>query len=454
SLHPLRVISLGWFRHNKVSPARTIHITEQQSDIRPHGFSWTYYWNQFKNGNPKRGGDAPQMMGYFKQKFDDKSFPHDKLNKVIQILFGDKTDPADVMIDAFHQYHRDKGMADVKIYAPSSDWRGKLSYYGTRDPPVERTLAELGERHGTGPEVDKALQGKLVNDREAWITEVRGGGWHKVHDVDLSNNTIKVGIDHRVVPIAPDRKILSRRAFNLPLHLPDVYDKKFEEAGYDMRAAKYGDEPSQQGTSHRGAIDDLFHVSPVRKYEDDLEKAIRDLPDQPLVKQGPYDNHYDVSAYLTPEHRAAGYTARIRSHHNPHPWMTAEVFHQNVPVGGVAALVGPERFSNGRIVKDMAFDFSDVKPEHQNKGLGMALYESLLAHGLNVFGVTHVRGSEHSSMAHEVHKKVAAKHGLGYLGVAMINPHGRYPTEQAWRQAASRAADFKYKPYRYSIEGA
>lgn len=61
-------------------------------------------------------------------------------------------------------------------------------------------------------------------------------------------------------------------------------------------------------------------------------------------------------------------------------------------------------------------DIFDAKlePQHKGKGLGMAMYEALMAHSKNALGMTHVRGEEHSSSAGAVHAKLAAKHGMKY----------------------------------------
>jgi len=59
-------------------------------------------------------------------------------------------------------------------------------------------------------------------------------------------------------------------------------------------------------------------------------------------------------------------------------------------------------------------EHSNIEPEHQRKGLGVAAYEALLTHGHHKLGATRVAGDIHSTSASGVHQKLSDKHGMDY----------------------------------------
>lgn len=79
-----------------------------------------------------------------------------------------------------------------------------------------------------------------------------------------------------------------------------------------------------------------------------------------------------------------------------------------------------------------------VEPEHQGKGFGKALYEALYAHAYHHLGARQVMGEEHSSMAHNVHQSLAAKHGLQYQARQQSKATGPY--------------DDAYGPYEFALK--
>jgi GNAT superfamily N-acetyltransferase len=95
-----------------------------------------------------------------------------------------------------------------------------------------------------------------------------------------------------------------------------------------------------------------------------------------------------------------------------------------------------------------------VRQSHQGKGLGLAMYEALYAHGRNVLGATHVRGGEHSTMAMRVHQKLAQKHGLDYQPRENIGE--RFGDEKKnrayWEQQPTGPYDDKFKGYKYALK--
>jgi hypothetical protein len=86
--------------------------------------------------------------------------------------------------------------------------------------------------------------------------------------------------------------------------------------------------------------------------------------------------------------------------------------------------------------------YSQLDAQHRNKGLGTAAYEALFAHAKNHHNIGFVTsdGSNHSSMANSVHKKLAAKHGMGYKAefVDSKQPQGAF--------------DEKFGPYEYELK--
>ena len=241
-------------------------------------------------------------------------------------------------------------------------------------------------------------------------------------------------------------------------HIVETHEGLPEKMLYAMNSAQYGDIPTQTNRDYKSRKD-KFHTSPIRKYEDWLDellfKGISDLPDQPLVNSSNEENVYEASKFLSKKHRASGYAMRVRSseHSNYGPWITVEIFHENKPVGGSSASIKDHRYINGKLSRELSIDFSDIRDDiHRGKGLGLSMYEAMLAHAKNVFAATHVIGGIHSTMAHQVHQKLANKYGLKYRAEPNILLGGMYPNEKTWREAAIRPGDARFGPYRYTIE--
>ncbi len=79
-----------------------------------------------------------------------------------------------------------------------------------------------------------------------------------------------------------------------------------------------------------------------------------------------------------------------------------------------------------------------VQKEHLGKGLGTAAYEAVIAHAYRNHGVTTIAGSSHSTMAHNVHSKLAKKHDWNYQAEQIGPEEG--------------ANDDAYGDYEYSLK--
>jgi ADP-ribose pyrophosphatase YjhB (NUDIX family)/GNAT superfamily N-acetyltransferase len=150
-----------------------------------------------------------------------------------------------------------------------------------------------------------------------------------------------------------------------------------------------------------------------------MEKAIKDIPaGKPTdfnwegATRG--DTH-DYSHLLSPEHRQAGYSLRV---HVP-AWgmgdVDAGIVKDGKMVGRVSGEIGDD--------KKLRIGTATVQPEHRGKGLGSLGYEALFAHAYHG-GVRRVSGDNHSTMAHAVHQKLAAKHGLAYEAKDRLGQQG------------------------------
>jgi GNAT superfamily N-acetyltransferase len=360
--------------------------------VRPPTIGWIRW-----NGTPGQGpihieeiqSDLRPGRAQLQSKWSSHGygkFPHHIQNAVDRIILGGKHDHHEVLLEGFHQWLRNQGHHGTVLHLPGSLFRGKLS----------------------------------------GMSGYHGIRWSK------SNPT------NRPLPTG-----------TLPVHYIDTYEKMPKNMGYAVNASSYGadDHPEQQGgvEEYYGMP---FHTSPVRKTEEELEKmAIKDLPPQPVESKYRHEAVHDADHYLTPEHRAKGYSLKVRSGSgNYGEWIVADVIHDGRPVGGLSGSIGNVGGKPG-----FQLDLADIKDGHTGQGLGVPMYEAALAHAKNNFGATHVYGMTHSSLAHSVHKKLAEKHGLSYEGRPNIGGE-QYPHKEMWEFASNRPYDYKYQPYLYTLK--
>ena len=172
-----------------------------------------------------------------------------------------------------------------------------------------------------------------------------------------------------------------------------------------------------------------------------LQKAIQELPFGEQDSKRSFVHHY---TNLLPENlRNEGYEIKTSDFVGelgvPQIRVTAQ--RGNVSLGQVNALHTPQ----GELRITDAF----IDPEHRSKGLGMALYEALLAHA-NKLGLKRILGGQHSTMAHRVHAKLAEKHGLSYEGAPAIGD--TYRTVGEWERAKPEPYDGRFNSYNYTIK--
>lgn len=92
---------------------------------------------------------------------------------------------------------------------------------------------------------------------------------------------------------------------------------------------------------------------------------------------------------------------------------------------------------------------SRVAEQHRSKGLGICMYEAALSHAKKL-GLKTLQGGTHSTMAHNLHKRLAAKHGLEYEAEPAIG--GAYSDFSAWNRAPSGSHDEKYGSYAVDLQ--
>jgi hypothetical protein len=113
--HPVRPTTIGWIRYNGEPQEGSLHIDEVQSDLRPN-----------------RG----QLVGKWKS-HGYGEFPHKLQDAVDKIILGGKNDHHHVILEAFHQWLRDRGHPNTVLHLPGLKFRTKLSSLSQNDaPPV------------------------------------------------------------------------------------------------------------------------------------------------------------------------------------------------------------------------------------------------------------------------------------------------------------------------------
>jgi GNAT superfamily N-acetyltransferase len=132
---------------------------------------------------------------------------------------------------------------------------------------------------------------------------------------------------------------------------------------------------------------------------------------------------YNMDHLLSPTHVARGYSMTV---HDGGQKIEVSAHHG----GKLVASLDADRASYPAQNDKMHIGSALVQPTHRGQGLGSAMYEALYAHAKHKAGINTVMGGAHSTMAHNVHVKLAQKHGLKYAAqpnVANVNqPEGPY----------------------------
>jgi hypothetical protein len=165
-----------------------------------------------------------------------------------------------------------------------------------------------------------------------------------------------------------------------------------------------------------------------------LEKAIAQIqPGKPLTQSGPMT--YDYSHVLSPEHRQAGYGIHVR-HNQATNTVAATLRHGERPVGYVKGMLDDDQ--------SLHIEDASVDDEHRGHGLGLPLYESVMAHGFHNLGAKRVSGDIHSSLASKAHARLSEKHGMKYKPAPTPFPHLKATTPGPY--------DNHVGPYDYAIK--
>lgn len=132
---------------------------------------------------------------------------------------------------------------------------------------------------------------------------------------------------------------------------------------------------------------------------------------------------HDYSHVLTPEQRQAGYSLSVSHDSKPGSKMVvAQLNHAGAKSSSLPWEDNRKPHAgsvSGYLRDDGSLELaghlaSELQPEHQGRGLGVAMYEGVLAHAKNALGALTVKGGSHSTSAMRVHTSLARKHGLNY----------------------------------------
>lgn len=193
---------------------------------------------------------------------------------------------------------------------------------------------------------------------------------------------------------------LARQDQPVPVHYKKTYEEILKQR-FHVEPSTYGE---RKGETHSEIQGKPVWTGTIRKMEEELEKmALADV--QGVPRKG-----YTDYSHLLPEHLMGTY--KIRVHYYPStpeydnkPRIIAYAIDKNRDfAGSVSGFI-----SGGQIETHQG-----IKPKHQRQGLGTALLESVLAHARNTHGVTSVKAAEHTEGATGTHRKVSAKHDLGF----------------------------------------
>jgi len=235
----------------------------------------------------------------------------------------------------------------------------------------------------------------------------------------------------------------------LPVHMKNTYTDMPKKLGF--KPAKYGATDQQ---NNEKIVGQPTWTDKIRKFEEEaISKAISKIKPGKQLSELDYDSdminnmpdHYrgklfsfDYNHLLSPELKRSGY--RLYVNHIPEHHIMAELFHKKQSIGQIGTRIN---FLNPNMLEihNAAIGDDDRNPQHRGKGLGTAMYEAVLAHAYHN-GITHVSGQDHSTMAHNVHKRLAEKHGLEYKAKKNF----------AQRQVAPGPYDDKYQGYQYLLK--
>ncbi len=268
-------------------------------------------------------------------------------------------------------------------------YRRMLRYHGTMrsDSSVSPTankvwdkiLATPGVTGAKGtpetPERHYAQTSEVWDEKPVASTTLNGYSFHKLDEA--LDNPDKRFITENDFSGRPITRLYSVAGGNIP-HVTDA----------------------QEALDSYGPYRETF----LRKSQVDLQKmALKDIP----VGQRIDANTFDYNHLLTPEHRSQGLSLRVMDikasgGRTPH----VRLYNSEGKQVGTA--------SGGVDGKTLNITNTFLHRALRRQGLGVAMYEALLAHAKNHLGLRSVAGQEHSTAASRTHQHLAQKHGMAY----------------------------------------
>lgn len=136
----------------------------------------------------------------------------------------------------------------------------------------------------------------------------------------------------------------------------------------------------------------------------------------------------------------------VTDYHRTYSGPNAATRRNRPQVGHVDGIIGPSGL--------LEIGEAHVDMNHRGKK-GIPLYEALFRFAHDKFNTTHVKGSEHSKLAHRVHAALARKHGFKYIPEPNFGPDSAFfETRKDWLKfiiQSNGEFDMAYKPYQYKI---
>jgi len=268
---------------------------------------------------------------------------------------------------------------------------------GLRDPRV------FSEALKTYPAVYNAIANSAWN---RYLKKFNGDlqraayAWHEGEYAELRDRRLKRPQAYKKHPyvrnfvklIPPD---MAMNTEPMSKSLANLEAPQGEDGRYDYSHI-LPEELRQKG--YRIRIDDgvdqngLVEIEAILKHHDPEQNLFPDNPEW-IIDAGHHPGTHNDASLCIPD---ASITPQMR-------------YRADGP-GHYVGVLGGKMGKNRKV----GINLSHVYQGHRRQGLGTALYEAFLAHAHNKLGATHVSGGVHSTLSHEVHKKVAAKHGLSY----------------------------------------
>ncbi len=194
---------------------------------------------------------------------------------------------------------------------------------------------------------------------------------------------------------------LQRQDQPVPVHYKKTYEEILKQR-FHVEPSTYGE---RKGETHEDIQGKPVWTGTIRKTEEELEKmALADV--KPFFVDY---THYNYSNLL-PEHLKREFDIRVNYHppapeYGNRPRIIAQAISKKREF--VGSITG---FING----DKLETHQGMKPRYQQRGIGSALLESVLAHAYNFHGIRGVDPAEHTEGATGTHRRVSGKHDLGF----------------------------------------